>query len=1116
MSRAARFAVRRPRLVVSFWATLVVLLGLWGGGLLGNEGVEDKLLPTRLLVSGTDSHRAEELGKGHFGEKLAVLLTGPADEIDRQGRPLARALGIRPNTSAISPWHPKAAPKLRPSPEQAVITLDVRLGRDQTVSTFIPPLERFIEQRVRPPVKAHLSGLDVIGRAQNDQVVQSIKDAELLAFPVLIIVLLLVLRTPVAAAIPLIMGLGTTRAGFGVLNLVADHMQLDAIALSLASMIGLTLGVDYSLLIVSRFREALEDGKQVPQAASLAANTAGRTAAFAGFVLLAMMLVVIVLSVGTVMRSAAIGAIVVTILSMASAVLVTPGLLRLLGERVNSLRIGGAPAPEGSGLIAVIVRRVTSRPALAALTVAIIALVVTAPVLALPGNVIPPDPRQLPSGDETLEDYYAVRAAGFGPEVNVILQAPAGTLLDTDRVGQIRGLQRRLERIPDAKFVVGPNQIAEQTAQVRRLPKQLEGAERQASEGRTKLAELERGLGRATNGVTRLRTGLLAAANGARQLDNGALRAHNGARRIASGNLQVQDGFDRLGDGLALALDGARRLARGATRAREGSGQIAEGNGRLYRGLANQLTPGAERLAAGVRDGQAQLEALRTPVQTAERETRNAWDLLNAMTVGKTDPLYQQTIESTAGALGALSGHNPLTGQDVSSQSVDASIAQLVSQVDQAANGAATIAAGARQAADGARRLRDGSGRLRDGLRRIENGLVQLRDGVKRMHDAVEAASPNVRRLQIGSAQLAGGLGLIKGGTRQLAGGLAEGVTRSEPLESGLGSAQTGVADFRRKLTGPGGSLNLLDRFRTLQSRSPKLFDSGFLPVAAVAGSRPRDRRPTQLLLDTSHGASVGSIQVLPNVPTNDPRTDRLVDRIRDNVADFRKQTGIDAATGGAAALLVDYKSVTNTRIPLLVIGICLVTYLMLVPIMRSLLLPAIALVLNLITVGMAFGILVVLFAVGDDPLLGGAGRLDVIAVAAIFAITFALAIDYQVFLLTRMREEFVRTQSNDAAIEFGISKTAAIVTGAALIMIAVFSAFALAKFVTIKMFGVGLATAVLIDATLIRLVLLPAVMKLFGLNTWWIPDWLDDRLPVIDITGSEFEQDEKLAPAGA
>jgi RND superfamily putative drug exporter len=1119
MSRAARLAVRRPKLVIPVWAAFVVLLGLWGGGLLGNRAVEDKLLPTRILVNGTDSDRAEELAKGHFGEKLALLLTGPADQIEKQGRPLARALATRPNTSAISPWHPRAAPKLRPSPEQAVITLDVHLRKGETVSSFIPPLKRFVEQRVRPPVDAHLSGLDEIGRAQNDQVVKSIEDAERLAFPILVIVLLLVFRTPLAAAVPLIMGLGTTRAGFGILNVVADHMRLDAIALGMASMIGLTLGVDYSLLIVSRFREALASGQPVAQAASLAANTAGRTAAFAGFVLLAMMLVVIVLSPGSIMRSAAIGSMIVTILSMAAAVLVTPGIVRLAGERVNAFRIGGAPAPERPGLIDVIVRRVTGRPALAVLSVAILALVVTSPVLALPGNVIPPDPRQLPPDDKALEDYYAFREAGFGPEVDIVLRAPTGTLLDTNRVTQIRDLQRRLERIPDAKFVVGPNQIAQQTAKVRQLPKQLAGVEKQVVEGKAKLAELESGLGRATAGVTRLRSGLLGAANGAQQLDTGALRARDGARRIAAGNVRVRQGFDRLEDGLGLALDGARRLAHGATRARKGSAQIAGGNDQLYRGLADRLAPGADRLAAGLREGKGELEALRLPAQIGERETRRAWDLLNAMTVGKTDPLFQPALESVAMALGAISGHNPLTGQDVFPRSMDAALAQLVDRAEEGANSAAAIAAGARLAADGARRLRDGSTRLRDGLERIENGLLQLRDGVRRMHDAVRAAGPNVRRLQVGSGQLGNGLGLIQGGTRQLAAGLSDGVVRSEPLESGLGTAHTGVADFRRKLTGPGGSLNLLDRFKTLENRSPRLFDSGFLPVAAVSGSRLRDRQPTQLLLDTRHGGSVGSIQVLPNVPTNDPRTDRLVDRIRDAVADFRKQSGVEAATGGAAAQLVDYKSITNTRIPLLVIGICLVTYLMLVPILRSLLLPAIALVLNLITVGMGFGVLVLLFAVGDEPLLGGAGSLDVIAVAAIFAIAFALAIDYQVFLLTRMREEFVRTQNNDAAIEFGISKTAAVVTGAALIMIAVFSAFALARFVTIKMFGVGLATAVLIDATLIRLVLLPALMRLFGLNTWWIPNWLDERLPLIDTTGAEFEHEQEQmtpSPAGA
>jgi RND superfamily putative drug exporter len=226
------------------------------------------------------------------------------------------------------------------------------------------------------------------------------------------------------------------------------------------------------------------------------------------------------------------------------------------------------------------------------------------------------------------------------------------------------------------------------------------------------------------------------------------------------------------------------------------------------------------------------------------------------------------------------------------------------------------------------------------------------------------------------------------------------------------------------------------------------------------------------------------------------------------------------APVGGAAGQLVDYSRTLQGRIPILIIAICLVTYLMLVPILRSLVLPAIAVGLNLITVGGGFGILCFLFV--DSPFnggwlpFGGAGKLDVIAVAGIFAIPFPLSIDYQVFLLTRMREEYVRTQSNEMAIQFGITKTAQIVTGAAIIMIAVFSAFGLQEFITIKQFGIGLATCVLIDATIVRLALLPNVMRFFGLRTWWMPTWLDERLPLLDVEGSEFEHETQLIHPGA
>ncbi len=153
--------------------------------------------------------------------------------------------------------------------------LDLEIPPGETQSTIVSPLERFVEQRVRPPIESHLSGNAPLGRDINEATTESIHRAELITFPILILVLLLVFRTPIAAGIPLVIALGTTQAGFGVISILAELWDLDAIALSLASMIGLALGVDYSLLIVTRFREGLEAERPVRQAASLAANTAG-------------------------------------------------------------------------------------------------------------------------------------------------------------------------------------------------------------------------------------------------------------------------------------------------------------------------------------------------------------------------------------------------------------------------------------------------------------------------------------------------------------------------------------------------------------------------------------------------------------------------------------------------------------------------------------------------------------------------------------------------------------------------------------------------------------------------------------------------------------------------
>jgi putative drug exporter of the RND superfamily len=1115
MTRLAQFAVRRPAVVLICWGIGVLILAGIG------RGVEEKLLPTQLLVPGTETDRWHDLRKGHFGEDAAVLLRGPKEAIDRQGPPLARALANRENTRAISPWSAgEEAERLRPSGEQALIVLDLDIPRGQNQSTIIPPLERFIDDRVSPPLEPHLSGLSPLGRDINEATTDSIHRAELLAFPVLIIVLLLVFRSPVAAAIPLIVALGTTQAGFGVIELITGFADLDAIALSLASMIGLALGVDYSLLIVTRFRETLEEDHTVRQAASLAANTAGRTAIFAGVVLIAIMLVSFFLSPGTVLLSSSVGAIVVAVLSMVGAALVTPAAVTLLGTRVNMWAIGGKPkVREGAGLIHGVVGRVSRRPALAAMAVLAGLLLLAAPVLAI--DTIPPDPRQLPEDSQGLEDFREVRKAGFGPSVDVVLAAPHGAVTDPSRLRAINRLESRLGRVPYVKFVVGPGTVGEQTEDLRKAPKKIDKGKRQLEEGKRELADAENDLTAAAEGVEQLREQLLfpgaagasEIASGANRLSGGSSQLAAGANRVAAGNRLAASRTSNALVQLDQAIAGARQLRSGLTRAREGSEQVAAGSSQLRDSLSGQLAPGAEQLAAGLRQGQAQLNALRVPAQVTENQLRAASNTLSSLTVGASDPLFPQLLQQINTALAAATG--PGGG-------LDASIGQAAAQAGAGADAADQIAFGARDAASGADRLADGAGSVASGLRQLEGGAGRLERGLVAGRRSAAADASGLDRLAAGAARLAAGagqfdsgLGRIAAGSSQLAGGLQEGAERTGPLEGGLRQGRDEVALVRMQLLTQTGPFRGLRDLEELERKSPGFFRSGFVTVAALDGARQLPKRESLFLVDSNKGGDVARINVLPDVPTNDPRTEVVVDDIRNVVEDFEDETGTRAAAGGAAGQLVDYDRVTSGRIPLLVICISLVTYLMLVPILRSLFLPMIAVALNLVTVAVGFGVLTLLF-VGDNPPLGGAGALDVISVAGIFAITFALSIDYQVFLLTRMREEFVRTQSNDKAIEFGIDKTAKVVTGAAAIMVAVFVAFAMSEFVIIKQFGVGLATCVLIDATIVRLALLPAVMRLFGLNTWWIPNWLDDKLPLLDVEGAEFEHEtEQLRPRG-
>jgi RND superfamily putative drug exporter len=208
---------------------------------------------------------------------------------------------------------------------------------------------------------------------------------------------------------------------------------------------------------------------------------------------------------------------------------------------------------------------------------------------------------------------------------------------------------------------------------------------------------------------------------------------------------------------------------------------------------------------------------------------------------------------------------------------------------------------------------------------------------------------------------------------------------------------------------------------------------------------------------------------------------------------------------GGFTAIAVDLSDFFGQRIYLFIGAVLLLSFLLLMAVFRSVLVPLKAVVMNLLSIGAAYGVVVAVFQWGwlaDLIGVGRAGPIEPFIPMMLFAIVFGLSMDYEVFLLSRMKEEFDRTGDNAAAVADGLASTARVITAAALIMIAVFGSFVAGDDRTVKLFGLGLAVAVLIDATLVRMVLVPATMELLGAKNWWIPKWIDRLLPRIDVEG--------------
>jgi RND superfamily putative drug exporter len=1063
MLHLARLSIRRP-------VAALLVCGLLAAGLtLVGLGVSDELSPSKTTVAGSQSSHAQELAESEFGPStlVPILLEGPKQQLDRQGPALVRELSKRPDTRVMSAWDGgDIGAALRPETDAAMLVAAVAKTEEQMVETTQDEIDATINRVVNAPVNASVSGTPTIDQAMKDEAIDTARRGLLLTLPILFIVALLLLRAPVVAAALAVLGTATAFSALGVMALLGKVIDVDAVAVTSAIMIGLGLGVGYGLLFYRRWRsELIEDvaHHDAAHAATVALQTTGRSVLVGGTALIVALLIAPMIADQDILTSIGVGALLCSVLSVGAAVVVMPAFLVLAGDRSHALSFA-APQPALRGWERMVgggnwvIRHAVWVGAAATLGLAALAI----PLLSL--DTGPPSVKYLPEDNQARVDYERiahVMGPGYPTPYNIVVVSDKRPLTEPALLRELARLQDDLADDKRVAGVAGPGDFAATSKELSILPKKLKESTALLKGGKKQLGVLEEGLGTAAGGVVKLQKGLTDAASGAGQLSSGSGAAQSGAGQLRSGLASASSGADQIAAGLTAALTGAKALQEGAGKALSGSQQISGG-------LGQAVKP--------VQAGAPIVKTMADDIATSAGAVKGAQ--------GATDQLAAQLDEAAAAveALPASAAKSNAAGAIGSAQQaaggLSSSLSDTSAKLGQSAGIAGAFADQVQQLSSGLAQLYAGSTALTGGISELQAGNTKLAQGIGKLSGGGSALSAGLVKLRDGAGQLESGLSRLTGGAGQLASGLSGATGPTGQLATGLQSGEAKVAEFRTNLPSP-------EDLERLQEQSPGLFDSGYFVLAAIAGASPTQQSQASFAVNLRSGGNAGQITVFPAYAMDDERTMALGDDLQDRVAGWADITGVEAAVGGPAGSLNDFTTASNDKIAPVIIITAIVVALLMMALLRTVVLPIVAVAFDLLVAAATFGILTLLFQ-GDDPVLGGPGYLDPISIIAVFAAVFGLTMVYEVHLLHRTREAFVESGDPHEALRSGLRQTAAAGTGAGLAMVAAFAPFAASELITVRQLALGLGIAVLLDALLVRPVLLPAAVEVLGRRSWW------------------------------
>ena len=1063
----ADFVVRSARVVLAVW--LVAIAALAAQGL----DLGDRLSAEQPVGADGPAARGQALAERAFGaeDALVLMLRGPQRQLDRDGPRVQRALAALARTHVVTPWNADGVMRgLRPDPRTAVVLVTVGRTASQRPADALARVHAAIARTVRPPLRADLTGSSAITTATADAASDATRAGVLIAVPILVLTVLalLVAFRSALALVPAVVGVTTVAASRGVLELLSGVVDVTALAAGLGTIVGAGLGVGYPLLVVARFREEARAGSDVASAVRTTVATTGRAVLLAGAALALAMLVAAQVLPGAVFDAVAVTVAVAALMSAVAAIVVVPALLALLEPLADSwTRPRREPGAERRA------RRWPARPALAAAATLLPLLAGTAAAFAL--DTGPPSIRLLSPDDPARVQYEAVAdklGPGWVSPFQIVIDGRDRPVTQPGRLKALAAFERSVARDPGVVTMAGLNRLQRSARELSTLPDRLDDLRQDLAAGKRRLTGVGNRVGDAQVGAGDAASGLADAATAATALSAATGRTHADAAEVAQELRTARPRSKRLVAGLGEASTRGGRLARAADDAKADARVLSAGikdAGTIPTAIPKQAAALKQMLTAGSNGlGDARARADRAAGQLA-----GAWGALRRMTTAKGDPRYQAAMQAVMQASILVSGVDPSTGEaaDGGEPGIGAGVEDAADQLDLGTYLTDHVADSGRDAQSGIKRLRRGTGRLSDGLGRLASGGDRLVSGLRQLRTGGHKLSSGIGQLSGGADSLVDGLGQAHAGAGRLADGLTQGTSDSQALISGLGKIERGVR--RQRTTAFSGASDLAK----LRRLAPGLLGSGYLVLAGIDRAGPRTRDNATLLVDVDHGGHVARLLVVPTTGPDSDATQRTRERLTRAADALARRTGSEVVVAGPAAAQRDDDDAVRDRIPALVLLLSALTIVVLVVFVRSLVLSVVAAVLNALIAGATLGVLALVF---DQVVTIGA--------AVVIAMAFGLAIGYELHLLTRVREERVRTGDARQAVGDALRYGGVPLGASAVIMAALFGAFAATSFAGVRGVAVGLAVATCLAALLVCLVGLPAILRLLGDRAWWLP----------------------------